>query len=209
MTARIGIFGGTFDPPHLGHLILADEAWAALSLTRLLWVIAPDPPHKRHQAISPLLHRLAMLERALEGNEHFEISRIEMEREGPHYSVDTVRLLRERNPGAALFFLIGGDSLRDIPDWHRPQDFLAACDGLGVMRRPGDSVNLTRLEAALPGISEKIRFIDAPLLEISSRQIRRRAASGKPFRYYLPPRVYDYIQNHHLYTLESVHGVTS
>jgi nicotinate-nucleotide adenylyltransferase len=199
MTEKIGIFGGTFDPPHLGHLILASEAWATLSLTRLLWVIAPDPPHKQSQAVSPLHHRLAMLERALAEDEAFEISTIEMEREGPHYSVDTMRLLREARPSAEFTFLIGGDSLRDIPSWHHPSEFLALCDALGVMRRPGDSIDLTALESALPGISEKIRFIDAPLLEISSREIRRRVAEGKPFRYYLPPKVYEYIREHRLY----------
>ena len=199
MTEKIGIFGGTFDPPHLGHLILASEAWATLSLTRLLWVIAPDPPHKQSQAVSPLHHRLAMLERALAEDEAFEISTIEMEREGPHYSVDTMRLLREARPSAEFTFLIGGDSLRDIPSWHHPSEFLALCDALGVMRRPGDSIDLTALESALPGISEKIRFIDAPLLEISSREIRRRVAEGKPFRYYLPPKVYEYIRVHRLY----------
>jgi nicotinate-nucleotide adenylyltransferase len=199
MTERIGIFGGTFDPPHLGHLILACEAHYQLALTRLLWVLTPVPPHKRDQQIASTDHRLNMVQLALAGNPAFEISRVELDRPGPHYSLDTVRLLGEQFPGAELIYLMGGDSLSDLPQWHRPADLLRAVDALGVMRRPGDRIDLPKLEEVLPGLTGKVRFVEAPLLEIAARQLRQRIAEGRPCRYYLPPAVYDYIQQNELY----------
>lgn len=199
MPSLLGIFGGTFDPPHLGHLILAAEARQQLSLTSLLWVLTPDPPHKQAAPIIPLAHRLAMLQLAISGDADFELSRVEMDRPGPHYALDTLNLLAEQNPGAEMVYLMGGDSLRDLPTWHRPADLLSACRYLGVMRRPGDSIDLPALEAILPGITSKVRFVEAPLLEIASHEIRQRVAEGRPFRYYLLPSVYEYILEHNLY----------
>jgi nicotinate-nucleotide adenylyltransferase len=196
---RTGIFGGTFDPPHLGHLILAAEAQAQLGLTRLLWVLTAQPPHKPEQPISTLDHRLNMLELALEDDPHFELSRLEIDRPGPHYAADTLRLLQARHPETELVYLMGGDSLQDLPKWQRPSDLLAACHAIGVMRRPGDSVDLSALERVLPGIQAKIRYVDAPLLEISSREIRQRITHGGHFRYYLPEPVYKYIVQQKLY----------
>lgn len=195
----LGIFGGTFDPPHLAHLILADEARHQLGLERVLWVLTPDPPHKEEQVISPWQVRLELLAAAIDKDASFEISRVEIDRPPPHYAFETMQILRETNPEAGLIYLMGGDSLRDLPTWKRPLDFLTACDGLGVMRRPGDSVDLTELEHDLPGVSEKVIFIGSPLLQISAREIRRRVASGEPVRYYLPQRVYEIILNRGLY----------
>jgi nicotinate-nucleotide adenylyltransferase len=199
MKERIGIFGGTFDPPHLGHLILASEARAQLKLTRLLWALTSIPPHKLDQPITPLEDRLAMLRLALADEPAFELSDIDMDRPGPHYTLDTVQLLAGKNPGADLILLLGGDSLHDLPSWHRPADLAAACAEIGVMRRPGDAIDLPALEAQVPGITAKVRFMDTPRLEIASREIRRRASEGLPFRYYLPPAVYHYIIEHKLY----------
>ena len=199
MPSLLGIFGGTFDPPHLGHLILATEAHQQLSLTRLLWVLTPDPPHKPAVPILPLAHRLVMLQLAISGDADFELSRLEMDRPGPHYALDTLNLLAEQNPGAEMVYLMGGDSLRDLPTWHRPADLLSACRYLGVMCRPGDNIDLPALEAILPGITSKVRFVEAPLLEIASHEIRQRIAEGHPFRYYLPSSVYEYILEHNLY----------
>jgi nicotinate-nucleotide adenylyltransferase len=197
----IGIFGGTFDPPHLGHLILASEAHAQLGLDRLLWVVTPDPPHKRSQSIAPLRHRLAMVKHAIEGDPQFELSTVDMDRPGPHYAVDTVGIIANQNPGANLVYLMGGDSLRDLPRWHRPADFLAACDLIGVMRRPGDAIDLPSLENLFPGLTAKVRFVEAPLLDIAAHEIRRRVAEGRPFRYFLPSWVYSYIVKHNLYPI--------
>lgn len=196
---HLGLFGGTFDPPHLGHLILAAEAKDQLTLDRALWVLTPTPPHKLEQPITPVHHRLAMLTLMLSDSPEFEISRLEMDRPGPHYALDTAQLAAAQNPQAHITYLLGGDSLRDLPRWHRPADFLAACHTLGVMRRPGDALNLDALESALPGLRAKTRFIEAPLLEIAASDIRRRIAQGKTFRYYLHPKVHEYIQQQRLY----------
>ncbi len=199
MAVRIGVFGGTFDPPHLGHLILASEARAQLELDRLLWVLTPVPPHKLAQPISPLEDRLAMLSRAIGNDPDFEVSPVDMDRPGPHFTVDTLRLLHEQNPGAVLAFLLGEDSLRDLLTWHEPQQVVAECDEIGVMRRPGVTIDLSSLEKQFAGITAKVRFVDAPLLEIASHQIRKRAAEGRPFRYYVPEAVYQYIVEKGLY----------
>ncbi len=196
---RIGIFGGTFDPPHVGHLILAAEARDQLGLERVLWVVTPDPPHKLGRKITPLETRLEMVQAAICGDAGFELSRVEINRAGPHYSVDTVRILAEANPGAQLFYLMGGDSLHDLPLWKRPAEFIGALDGIGVMRRPQDFVDLPALERQLPGIVSRVHFVDAPLLEIASSDIRERAAQGRHFCYFLAPQVYQIVESQHLY----------
>jgi nicotinate-nucleotide adenylyltransferase len=146
----IGIFGGTFDPPHIGHLVLAAEAHKQLGLDRLLWVLTPDPPHKQGRSIAPLDHRLAMVKLAIADDPQFELSTVELTRPGPHYALDTVQILAGQNPGADLVYLMGGDSLRDLPTWHRPADFISACHRIGVMRRPEDAVDLVALEKTCP-----------------------------------------------------------
>jgi len=196
---RIGIFGGTFDPPHVGHLILAAEARDQLDLDRVLWVVTPTPPHKTNRAISPLDVRMDLVAAAVAQDGDFEISRVEVNRPGPHYSVDTVQILQRENPSAELFYLMGGDSLHDLPAWKRPAEFIARLGGIGVMRRPQDFIDLPWLERALPGIVAKVHFIDAPLLEISSSNIRERAAQGRHYRHFLPPAVYDLIESRGLY----------
>lgn len=196
---RVGLFGGTFDPPHVGHLILASEAKSQLELTRVFWTVTPDPPHKQDQSITPLEHRLAMVKLAIHDDPSFELSDIELSRPGPHYTVDTIKLLAQENPSAEIVPIIGADSLNDLPAWHRPRELLYAAHWVGVMRRPGEEANLEALERKLPGISSKVHYVEAPLLEIASREIRERAAAGKPFRYYLPRSVYEYIERHQLY----------
>jgi nicotinate-nucleotide adenylyltransferase len=203
MPPLIGIFGGTFDPPHLGHLALASAARAQLGLDRLLWMLTPDPPHKQGQAITPAHHRLAMLELALTGHPEFELSRLELDRPGPHYALDTVNLLAGQNPEADFVYLMGSDSLRDIPTWHRPADLLSALRWLGVLLRPDASPDLPGLERLLPGITAKVRFVDVPPLDISASEIRLLAAAGKPFHEFVLPAVYDYIVGHRLYSQPS------
>lgn len=195
----IGIFGGTFDPPHLGHLILAAEAYARLGLDRLLWVLTPDPPHKHGRVISPLRHRLAMVKLAIKADPQFELSTVDIDRPPPLYAVDTVRILASQNPGAKLVYLMGGDTLHDLPLWHLPAKFVAGCDAVGVMRRPGDAINLPALEAKIPGLTDKVRFMEAPLINISAHDIRARVPAGRPFRYFVTPGVYRYIIKNDLY----------
>jgi nicotinate-nucleotide adenylyltransferase len=206
---RLGLFGGTFDPPHVGHLILASEAKSQLELTRVLWTVTPDPPHKQDQIITALEHRLAMVRLAIQDNPAFELSDIELNRPGPHYTIDTIRLLAKENPNAEIVPIIGGDSLQELPTWHQPEEIVYAAHWVGVMRRPGEEPNLNELERELPGITSKVHYVNAPLLEIASREIRGRVAAGQPYRYYLPVPVYEYINQHQLYQRAHViHGKT-
>ena len=196
---RLGVFGGTFDPPHIGHLILAAEVCRQLNLDRLLWVLTPASPFKRADELTPLDQRLSMLELAIADNPKFELSRIEIESSAPYYTVNTMQKLAGCYPSASLTLVIGGDSLHDLPRWHRPVDLVAACQEIGVMRRPGETVDLSTLEQQVPGTRVKVRFVDAPLLEISSSDIRRRIREHRSFRYYLSPSVYEYILKNNLY----------
>jgi len=196
---RLGVFGGTFDPPHIGHLILAAEASRQLHIDRLLWVLTPVSPFKRVDEITLVEQRLSMVELAIAENPQFELSRIEIDSSGPYYTVDTVQKLADCYPSADIILVVGGDSLRDLPTWHRPADLVSACREIGVMRRPGDSIDLSALEQQVPGTQAKVRFVDAPLLEISSSDIRHRVREDLSFRYYLPPSVYKYILKNKLY----------
>jgi len=193
LAMRVGVFGGTFDPPHLGHLILAAEASSQMRLDKLLWVLTPDPPHKRDQHLTPIEIRFELVKLSLMDDPTFEMCRVDLDRPGPHYTLDTVKLIKQEYPGADVFYLIGGDSLHDYPNWHQSIELLDELNGLGVMRRPGDQVDMSLLESQVPGISQKIHFIEAPLLEIASHQIRRRIRQGRPFRYYVLPVVYQKI----------------
>lgn len=201
---RLGIFGGTFDPPHIGHLILAAEARDQLHLDCTVWVLTPDPPHKRDENITDLDHRLRMVEMAIEDDHAFSLSRVDINRPGPHYTIDTLKLLKKTYPDRELFYLMGGDSLQDLPKWYHSEEVLKAVDGIGVMRRPGDDIDLSELFKALPQLSEKLNFVTAPLLEISAQQIRVRASESRAYRYYVLPKVFQYIQKNKLYQNESI-----
>lgn len=196
---QIGLFGGTFDPPHLGHLILASEAAHQFKLARILWMLAPDPPHKLEQPITPLIHRLEMLKRMTADNPLFEISYLEINRPGPHYTIDTIRLLAEQEPGTDLTLLMGGDSFRDLPKWRDAAAIISTVQRIGVMRRPNDLIDMRALESQFTGVTEKAGFINALLQELSSSEIRRRIIEGEEYRYYLFPAVYEYIEKNGLY----------
>ena len=199
MPKRIGLFGGTFDPPHIGHLVLAAEAVFQFQLDKLLWVLTPDPPNKLGQPITPLGHRLPMLQSMIAHNPAFELSRIEIERPGPHYTIDTVHVIADQEKDAEIYLLIGGDSLWDLPNWRFSTDLVAAVSKIGVMRRPGNAFDLAPLEAKLPGVTAKVHFIDALLQPVSSSELRRRISTGEMYRYYLAPAVYEYIEVNQLY----------
>lgn len=201
---RTGIYGGTFDPPHLGHLILAETAATTLNLETVLFVPAADPPHKISSAIrTPAHHRLIMVEKAIAGNPHFALSRVDMDRPGPHYSVDMLRLLHQQIPGADFFFLVGSDSLRDLPTWSRPAELIELAT-LGVMRRPGAAPDLEDLEHKIPGLRQRMEWIDAPLIEISATVMARRIAAGQSVRYQVPDAVRLYIEQNGLYRDDKV-----
>ncbi len=196
---RLGIFGGTFDPPHIAHLILASEALNQLELDLVLWVLTSDPPHKQGQSITPVEQRLEMLQAAIAQNAQFELSCVDIDRPPPHYAVDSARLLREEYPTANLVYLMGGDSLHDLPTWHTPAAFVSACDALGVVRRPNAEIQLKDLERLIEGITRKVQFVEAPYLDIAASQIRARVSKGLPYRYLVPSAVYQIIEAHQLY----------
>lgn len=198
LALRVGILGGTFDPPHIGHLILGEYAADALDLARLLYIPAADPPHKQDEHKTPVEHRLAMLKLALADNPRFEISRVDIDRAGPHYSLDTVRIVQTQFPEAEIYFIMGGDSLRDLPLWHRPADLIRLCR-LAVMARAGADARPEMHEAVLPGLAERVVMIESPLIEISSTGIVQRLGAGRSVRYLLPDAVLNYIQQHDLY----------
>jgi nicotinate-nucleotide adenylyltransferase len=195
----IGIFGGTFDPPHIGHLILAEEALFQLGLSQVKWVITPNPPHKKFRQITDVHTRIQLVQASIRSNPVFTISTVDLDRPPPHFAVDTLHLLADEYPGARLVYLIGGDSLHDLPQWYTPDKLLEACHSLGVMRRPGDRVNLEALFRELPSLKHKLLWITTPGLEVSASSIRQKIARNEAFRYYLHPEVYLLIQSMKLY----------
>ncbi len=203
MAGLIGVFGGTFDPPHLGHRILADEARHQLGLDVVLWALTAHPPHKPDAPLSPAEIRAEMVEAAIGGDPHFELSRADLDRPGPHYAVGTIAWLAARFRAGRWAYLMGSDSLRDLPTWHDPERLLSTCEVLGVMRRPDSDVLLSDLEARLPGLTARVRWIGAPLIDLSSKEIRRRVGLGEPYRYWVPEGVADVIERRGLYREES------
>lgn len=196
---KIGYFGGTFDPPHLGHIILAAEVFYQLELDSLKWILTPFPPHKNNLPITPVEVRLEMLKLAVGKHPDFEISLVDLNRDPPHYAADTVEILRAENPTSKLIYLIGEDSLVDLPDWYAPTRFLANVDQLVVALRPQINSDLTKLESSLPALREKIYYLSDAMLQISSSFIRERIKNNGPVRHLLDPEVYQYLDENNLY----------
>lgn len=196
----IGILGGTFDPIHLGHLLIAEGVRDALQLERVLFVPAGDPPHKRRQKKTAACHRRQMVERAIANHPQFELCAVDLERPGPHYSVDTVALIRRQTGLSAdeCYFIIGSDSLADLPLWHNPAK-LARCCRLAVVYRPGARPDSVEQEAAIPGLAGRLTWIETPPLDLSASQIRASVRTGRSIRYQVPDSVRQYIACHGLY----------
>lgn len=197
MTTRIGLLGGTFDPIHLGHLIIASYAADELGLDEVMFLPAQTPPHKLDETISPTGDRLAMLEMALEGDDRFSISDADLRTGAPSYTSDLVARLSETMPEAQLFFIAGADSLRDFPTWHQPTVILRYVD-LAIATRPGVQITEHMLDA-VPGLRDRVSLFPSPLIDISSTTIRERARRGASIRYLVPERVHRYIQERGLY----------
>lgn len=193
---RVGVFGGTFDPPHLAHLVVAETVREAFALERVLWIPNGHPPHKPADALTAPAHRLAMTRLATAGHDAFEVSTIEMAAGGPRYTVDTLRALRARHPANDLVLVVGGDSLAAFATWRAPEAILALAP-LAVYLRPGED------PAVPPGLSPeaaaRIRFVEAPLLGISSTALRARVRAGRSIRYLVPDAVAAYIRDEGLY----------
>lgn len=200
----LGILGGTFDPPHNGHLQIASMAQRALRLSQIVFIPAKQPPHKLDEPVSPLKTRVALLKCALRGHPDFVISMAEAEREGPSYTVDTLReLRRESGARANIYFIMGEDSLGTFPTWNEPEEIVQLCK-LAVLQRPGYDVNLDLLESRVRGIKANTILIPAPEIPVSATEIRQRVKRGESIRDMVPPAVADYIRRHHLYTEPSV-----
>jgi len=200
---KIGVFGGTFDPPHMAHLIIAEEARWQLKLDLVLWLLTPVSPLKSEVEISPWEQRLELLDAALAGNQRFEVSRVDIDRPGPHYAYESMKILSGEYGGDELIYLIGEDSLRDLAKWERPGELLRYCHQVGVMGRSAVEFDFKDLEGAVPGIRSKLKWVDSPLLEISGRMIRDRLKFGQPVRYFLPDAVYEIIREKELYNFKN------
>ena len=195
---RIGILGGTFDPVHNGHLYIANALRAALDLERVVWVPAGRPPHKTGQIVSTDRDRLAMLELALAGSATDQISTIDIERSGPSYTADTLEILAERFAPARLFFLMGEDSLRDLPTWHDPERLLQAAE-LAVAARPGVDADLESVARRVPTVQGRVHLIPTKEVPISSSDIRRWVGEHQSIQGLVPSAVEDYIRDRGLY----------
>jgi nicotinate-nucleotide adenylyltransferase len=200
---RLGVLGGTFDPPHIAHLVMADQACGQLNLERVLFVPAGQPPHKLDRPVTSVEHRVAMTQLAIADNERFELSRVDVDRPGPHYTADMLALVRAAHPESELYLLVGSDSLRDLMTWYAPARIVAQAR-LAVMCRPGAEPDLTMLGAALPGIAARLDWVDAVWLDVSSTDIQRRVRERLSIRYLVTEAVERYIVQQRLYLSGSV-----
>jgi nicotinate-nucleotide adenylyltransferase len=197
--ARVGLLGGTFNPPHLAHLVCGQEALTQLGLDRVLLVPAGVPPHKQVEAEPGPEHRVAMCEAAVAGDERFGVSRADVDRDGPSYTADLLRALRAAAPEDELTFIVGGDMAHSLPAWREPEAVLALAR-LAVAEREGvRRADIVERLASLQGAAERVDFFDMPRLDISSSLLRRRAAAGGPLRYLVPDAVAAYIAREGLY----------
>jgi nicotinate-nucleotide adenylyltransferase len=203
------VIGGTFDPIHIGHLVIAEEARTRLGLGQMVFVPAGRPPHKLDHDVADAEQRWEMVGLAIADNPHFMALRVDIDRAGPCYSVETVRILQEAwGPQTRVFFLIGSDSLSELPTWYQPDRLRRQCHVVAV-GRPGYPMDLDEVERVLPGAATLIRVLEAPVLDISSTEIRRRVREGRSIRYLVPAAVEQYIHEHGLYCpdLAQAHGI--
>jgi len=199
LTSRIGVLGGTFDPVHYAHLAIAEHAREELALERVVFVPAGRTVHKDVNAVSQADHRAGMLALALAGNPSFELDRLEIERDGPSYTVDTLTELRARLPDRELFFILSAQALRELPAWREPLRILEMAR-LAVVPRLGYQLpDRPWLEAQFPGRADRFRVLSARALGHSASDIRARVAAGKSIRYLVPDTVDTYIRQHGLY----------
>ena len=198
MTSRraVGLMGGTFDPIHVGHLAIAEEARDALGLERIVFVPAGQPPHKPTGAVTAAEHRVAMVELAIAGNDAFELSRIEVDRPGPSYTVDTVEALAA---DADLTVILSVETFAELPSWHEPERLFAAARLAVVPREGYPAPDPAWLAATFPGRENRVTYLEGPRLGLSSTALRARVAAGRSIRYLVPDAVEAYIAANHLY----------
>ncbi len=195
---RIGILGGTFNPPHLGHLVAAQEAYRELDLDQVMLIPAGIPPHKPVDDEPGPEHRLELCRLAVGDDERFTVSDLELRRDGPSYTVDTLGVLRSQSPSDDLFLILGGDIAAGLPNWHEPERVLELATVAIAKRRGTAKAAVDGALAQLAG-GERARFFEMPRIGISSTMVRRRVRAGQPIRYFVPDQVMHYIETHGLY----------
>lgn len=195
---KIGLLGGTFDPPHWGHLWLAESACIQLSLDKVLFLPVGQPPHKSDRQITAVPHRIQMVSLAIQDNSNFFLDTTDCDRLPPHSTVTLLPLIRQAYPEAQFWLLLGGDSLRDLPTWVEPAQLITLCR-LAVLPRPGAKIDWAKLETAVPRIKAAVEILSGPTLSLSATAIRNWVKSERSSRYLLPTSVATYIQKHQLY----------
>lgn len=200
---KIGVLGGTFDPIHVGHLKVAEEVTAGLDLSEVIFVPAGQPWLKADNLISPVEHRLEMMRLALAGRANFRLSTMEIERPGPTYTVDTMAELgRQLGTGDELFFILGWDNLTQLPQWHEPSRLIELCRLVAVPRVDFPPPDLASLDAAIPGLSQRVILLEKPRIDINASEIRRMVREGLSIAQLVPGVVEGYIKEHGLYARE-------
>ena len=195
---RIGILGGAFNPPHIGHLVCAQEALVQLELEQVLFVPVGQAPHRELRPDPGAQLRAELVEAAVGDDPRFEVSRIELEREGPSYTVDTLRALREQRPDDELCLILGGDQAAALGSWHEPEEVLALAI-VAVVERASWSRNAIGIKIGRLRGAERVRYLEMPAIQVSSSLIRRRVAAGEPIRYLVPDAVAEAIEAQGLY----------
>jgi len=198
---KTGVLGGTFDPVHIGHIKMAEQARVSLALSEIILVPAGQPLLKPAHPVTPAEHRLQMLHLAIADRPHFKVSTMEIERPGPSYTVETIAGLRI-NHGSEddIFFILGWDSLARLPEWREPLRLIKMCYLVAVPRPGCPSPDIEALEASIPGLSQRVVFLDEPRVDISASSIRGRASGGLSLQNLVPAPVEEYIKRHKLYT---------
>jgi nicotinate-nucleotide adenylyltransferase len=199
---KIGILGGTFDPIHIGHLIVAEDIRQKMGLGKVLFIPAGRPwlKIKEEKPVSPAEHRVAMVKLAIASNPYFKVSTIEIDRPGLSYSIDTVLELKAKlGTGAEIYFIVGLDALAEFPQWKEPVRLLEICQVVGIGRPGYAQADLRKLERSVPSASQRIMLMDVPQIDISASEIRTRVAQGLSIRYLVPEAVEKYIAEHRLY----------
>lgn len=200
LRGALGVFGGTFDPIHVGHLAVAESARDALGLERVLFVPAGEPPHKRDRAVTPAADRLAMVEAAIADNPGFAASRVEIDRPGPSWTADTLASLAERDAdGRSLALIIAADSYHELATWHEPERVLRLATLVVTPRDGYPDADASYLAREFPGAEARVVFLEGPRIRLSASDLRARAAAGRSLRYLVPDAVAAYIGDHSLY----------
>ncbi len=196
---KLGVLGGTFDPPHNGHLLIARAALTQLGLARVLFAPTRQPPHKLRNKITPVEQRIEMVRLAIAPHPQFALSRVDVDRAGPTYTVETLRLLREQfNDAVEWFFIMGMDSLVNLPTWHAPAQLIQLCR-LAVFPRPGFVADWDALERQIPGVRARVVLLDAPALDIAASDLQARVRAGQSIAHLVPEAVARYIAEQGLY----------